>query len=146
MALTGKQEAFCQAVADGMTQSDAYRHAYNAEKMTAKSVIEKASELSANVNITSRVKELKDALSQKALWTREQSVNELVDIASLSKDAGQFGAATGAIKELNAMHGYNEAVKVEHSGSIGGLSITVQAVLPTGELVDDLDDDATDTV
>jgi hypothetical protein len=146
MALTGKQEAFCQAIADGMNQSDAYRHAYDADNMTSKSVTEKASELAANVNIKSRVNELKDALSQKAIWTREQSVNELVDIASLSKGAGQFGAATGAIKELNAMHGYNEAVKVEHSGSIGGLSITVQAVMPTGELVDDLDDDATDTV
>jgi len=146
MALTGKQEAFCQAVADGMNQSDAYRTAYSAEKMKPISINVNASKLMSDANVALRVKELKDALSQRALWTREQSVNELVDIASKSKGAGQFGAATGAIKELNAMHGYNEAVKVEHSGSIGGLSITVQAVMPTGELVDDLDDDATDTV
>jgi hypothetical protein len=125
MALTGKQEAFCQAVADGMTQSDAYRHAYSAEKMKPISINVNASKLMSDTNISLRVKELKDALSQKALWTREQSVSELVDIASLSKEAGQFGAATGAIKELNAMHGYNEAVKVELKGGITSIVRTI---------------------
>lgn len=120
MVLTGKQEAFCQAVADGLNQSDAYRKAYSAEKMKPVSITVNASKLMADANVALRVKELKEALSQKALWTREKSVSELIDIASLSKEAGQFGASTGAIKELNVMHGYNEAVKVEHSGSIGG--------------------------
>ena len=125
MALTGKQEAFCQAVADGMNQSDAYRTAYDAQGMSAPTVQNSAYKLMQNGEVTARIKELKDALSQKALWTREQSVNELVDIASKSKGAGQFGAATGAIKELNAMHGYNEAVKIDVTGGITSIVRTI---------------------
>ncbi len=121
MALTRKQEEFCQAIADGMNQSDAYRKAYSTEKMKPVSINVNASKLMADANVALRVKELKGALSQKALWTRENAVSELVSIVTLSKGAGQFGAATGAIKELNNMHGYNEAVKVEveHNGKVG---------------------------
>ena len=125
MALTAKQEAFCQAVADGMNQSDAYRTAYDAKGMAAATVQNSAYKLMQNGEVAARLKELKDALSQRALWTREQSVNELVDIATLSKEAGQFGAATGAIKELNAMHGYNEALKVDLTGGITSIVRTI---------------------
>lgn len=145
MMLTAKQEAFCQAIADGMNQSDAYRHAYNAENMKPESVNVNASKLMADTKVRLRVNDLKSVLAQKALWTREEAVTELKEIASMGKDGKQLGAATAAIKELNAMHGYNEPVKIEHSGSIGGLSIVVQAVAPSGELVDDLDDDTEDT-
>ena len=119
--LTAKQEAFCQAVADGMNQSDAYRHAYNAENMKPESVNVNASKLMADAKVKLRVRELKDALSLKALWTREDAVKELKDIASMGKDGKQLGAATAAIKELNSMHGYNEPIKfeVEHSGRVG---------------------------
>ena len=143
--LTIKQEAFCQAMADGMTQSDAYRHAFDASKMKNETIQNSAYKIMQKGDVSARVKELKDALSQKALWTREDAVCELKEIAAMGKDGKQLGAATAAIKELNAMHGYNEPVKVEHSGSIGGLSIVVQAVAPTGEVVGDLDDDTTDT-
>ena len=30
--LTGKQEKFCQCIADGMTQADAYRNAHKGQK------------------------------------------------------------------------------------------------------------------
>lgn len=43
--LTAKQEKFILAVVEGMTQADAYRHAYNASNMTDKTIIEKASKL-----------------------------------------------------------------------------------------------------
>lgn len=41
--LTAKQEAFAQAVSDGMTLSDAYRKAYDAENMKDSTVWSKAS-------------------------------------------------------------------------------------------------------
>ena len=43
--LTAKQEAFAQAVSDGMTLSDAYRKAYDAENMKDSTIWSKASEL-----------------------------------------------------------------------------------------------------
>ena len=110
--LTSKQEAFCQAIADGMTQADAYRTAYSAGKMTDKSVWERASHLIKDVKVTARVSELKSALEAKQLWTREMSVKGLVTAYKVANKAANASGMTGAIKELNAMHGYNEPAKL----------------------------------
>lgn len=107
--LTAKQEAFCQAIADGMTQADAYRSAYSAEKTSDKVVYVKASEMMADGKISVRVAELKAALEAKQLWTREMSVKALV--AAYKK--GNGSVQVSAIKELNAMHGYNEPAKLD---------------------------------
>jgi hypothetical protein len=109
--LTAKQEAFCQAIADGMTQADAYRAAYSAEKMTDKAIYVKASELMASGNVSVRVAELKQALADKQLWTREMSVKGLVAAYRVANEGKNASGMTGAIKELNAMHGYNEPTK-----------------------------------
>jgi hypothetical protein len=109
--LTAKQEAFCQAIADGMTQADAYRAAYSAEKMTDKAIYVKASELMASGNVSVRVAELKQALAEKQLWTREMSVKGLVAAYRVANEGKNASGMTGAIKELNAMHGYNEPTK-----------------------------------
>ena len=103
--LTPKQEAFCQAIADGMTQADAYRTAYSAAKMTDKSVWERASHLMKNVKVTARVSELKSALEAKQLWTREESVKTLAGIAK-DNDAKQADQIN-AVKALNTMHGFD---------------------------------------
>ena len=51
--LTGKQEKFCQCIADGMTQADAY----NAVNMKQDSVHVNASKLMADAKIAQRVAE-----------------------------------------------------------------------------------------
>ena len=120
--LTGKQEKFCQCIADGMTQADAYRASYNAEKMKPESVQVKASVLMADGKISLRVAELRGALAKKALWTREMSVKALVRAYKVAEDGGQSTAMTAAVKELNAMHGYNAPSKVDLSSSDGSMS------------------------
>ena len=116
MNLTAKQEAFAQAVASGKTQADSYRLAYNAIKMTDKQIWEKASEVKGNVKVTARVNELKAALADKALWTRQDSVEALKGVAQGVEAKGSEVVA--AIKELNSMHGYNEPIKHTIDGSI----------------------------
>ena len=116
--LTAKQEAFCQAIADGMTQADAYRTAYSAEKMADKTIWEKASALMADGKVTARVAELKQALAEKQLWSREMSVKGLVAAYRVASEGKNASGMTGAIKELNAMHGYNEPAKVNISGNL----------------------------
>ena len=120
--LTGKQEKFCQCIADGMTQADAYRTAYNAGKMKPESVQVNASKLMADANIALRVAELRGALAQKALWTREKSVAGLVKAFQVAEDAGNAAAMTGSIKELNAMHGFNAPAKVDLMNSDGSMA------------------------
>jgi len=101
--LTAKQEAFAQAIASGKTQADAYRLAYNADNMKDASVWSKASVLMSDVKVTSRVEELRGKLEKKELWTREMSVKALIG----AYKEGNPTAKIAAVKELNAMHGFN---------------------------------------
>lgn len=110
MALTAKQEAFAQAVASGMTQADAYRHAYDAENMGDNPIAVEACRLMADPNVSLRVKQLKDELACAALWSRLDSVQTLADIAK--GEEARASEKVAAIKELNAMHGFNEPSKV----------------------------------
>jgi hypothetical protein len=115
MTLTFKQEAFAQAIADGMTQADAYRSAYDAEGMADNTIYSKASVLMSDGKVAERVRELKAALSEKVLWTREMSVRALKE----TYETGAGSVKVAAVKELNAMHGYNEPSKLHVEGNIG---------------------------
>lgn len=114
MALTPKQEKFAQLVADGMTQADAYRTAYNCKKIST-TQIESASKLMSDPNIYTRVAELKEMLVNKALWTKEDSINKLKEALEISDKPQEI---VQVIKELNAMHGFNAPIKTELSGSL----------------------------
>lgn len=116
MALTSKQEAFAQAIADGLNQSDAYRKAYDAEGMKPETVQNSAYKLMQNGEVTARVDELRSQLEEKALWTREMSVKALQRIVQGSDKGGEVVAA---VKELNAMHGYIAPTKSETKVSGG---------------------------
>lgn len=114
MKLTAKQEAFAQAMADGASQADAYRKSYGQGRMSDTTIHQKASRLMGKVQ--ARVTELRGKLEAKALWTRERSVAVLADIA----DGMECKAVerVAAVKELNAMHGFNAPAKVELQGAI----------------------------
>ena len=107
MSLTAKQEAFAQGLANGLGQADAYRAAYDAENMKDNSIYRKAHDLIENVKITARVAELKKTTVAKLLWTREMSVKALVQ----AYKEGTGSTKVAAVKELNAMHGFNEPTK-----------------------------------
>ena len=112
--LTAKQEAFAQAIADGMGQADAYRIAYDAEKMSTNNIYSKASVLMSDGKVAARVAELKAQVAEKQLWSREMSVKALVQ----AYREGSGAVKVSAVKELNAMHGYNEPSKLSITGSM----------------------------
>lgn len=111
MALTGKQEAFAQAVASGMTQADAYRSAYSAENFSDAALYEEASRVANYPEVSQRVRELKEATAIAAIWTRLDSVRTLADIAVDGE--ARANEKVSAVKELNAMHGFNAPAKVD---------------------------------
>ena len=113
--LTAKQEAFAQAIADGMGQADAYRTAYDAENMKDDSIYPIASKLMSNHKIATRVAELKSQLQSKQLWSREMSVKALVQ----AYKEGNGAVKVSAVKELNAMHGFNAPQKIDVTGELG---------------------------
>jgi len=116
--LTPKQEKFAQCIADGMSQADAYRTAFDAGNMKAETIYSKASVLMADGKVTARVSELRERLTSKALWTREKSVQALEKVL----EEGPPAAQVSAVKELNLMHGFNEPIKLDLSSSDGTMS------------------------
>ena len=119
MKLTAKQEAFAQAIADGMTQADAYRNAFNVKSTTKpESIWDSASKIMGNPEVAHRVSELKEKLASKALWSREMSIKALVRAFQLAEKGINPQAMTGAIKEINAMHGFNAPQKIDLSAEL----------------------------
>jgi hypothetical protein len=57
------------------------------------------------------VSELKAQVAEKQLWTREMSVLGLMKAFEVGQQEKQPAAMTGAVKELNIMHGFNEPTK-----------------------------------
>jgi peptidyl-tRNA hydrolase len=112
--LTAKQEAFCQGIADGLGQADAYRMAYDAEGMKDNTVYSKASIMMSEGKVKARVVELKAQVAEKQLWSREMSVKALVQ----AYREGSGAVKVSAVKELNAMHGYNEPSKLNVTGNM----------------------------
>ena len=116
MALTPKQEAFAQAVVSGLSQSDAYRKAYDAAKMKPETVQNNAYKLVGNNDVATRIAALRKALESKGLWTREKSVLALAAIADGTE--AKPTEIVAAIKELNLMHGFNAPTKLEVGGTL----------------------------
>ena len=116
MTLTAKQEAFCQAVANGMTQAEAYRTNYDIDpNCKPETIWVNASQLMADTNVSQRVATLKDEIAAKALWTREDSVRTLKSVIDGNDKGSEI---TGAVKVLNDMHGYNAPKEITVNGSL----------------------------
>lgn len=76
MTLTAKQENFCQAIASGMNQSDAYRSAYDAGNMKPETVQSKACLLMAEGKVKNRVTLLKQALIETWLAKKAETLDD----------------------------------------------------------------------
>lgn len=118
MSLTPKQEKFARCITDGMTQADAYRAAYDASNMKPDTIHKRASELMLDGAVKGRIQELRAKLEEKAIWTREMSVKALVQAYKVAQAQNSASGMSAAIKELNAMHGYNAPKQLELSGGL----------------------------
>jgi phage terminase small subunit len=93
--MTPKQEAFAQAVASGINQSDAYRQAYNA-KGKASGINVSACKLMANPNVAQRVAEIRAKGAERAAMTLEGHLEALAELRDRADAARQFSAAIAA--------------------------------------------------
>lgn len=113
MKLTGKQELFVNGLIEGKSQRQAYIDAgYSVENRSESDIDSLASKLTKNYKVSTRLTELKAELKDKALWTREESINDLKWIKEQSrKTIEEYGevkhapatAYLGAITELNKL-------------------------------------------
>ena len=114
--LTPKQEKFARNVAKGMKQVDAYRDAYDAKTSSKNSQRVQAFEVARNSNVSDMIEDLKRRAEKGVVWTREMAMTALLDTYHMAKDQNSATGATGALKELNSMYGFNEAVKLNIGG------------------------------
>ena len=84
--LTPKQEAFVQALIAGKSQREAYKEAYNAANMKDKTIDEKACVLFKTDKVRKRYEELLEEHKQKALYTREEAINDLIWIKEKARE------------------------------------------------------------
>lgn len=114
--LTPKQERFARNVAEGMPQVDAYRDAYNVTTENKNTHRVKAYDLSRQSNVSVMIEELKARAERNVVWTRQMAVEALLEAADIARVQKHSQGMTGALKELNAMYGYNEATKINIGG------------------------------
>lgn len=118
--LTPKQESFALAVASGMTQSDAYREAFNVRPTTkTDSINQAASKLMADPKISSRVNELRKPIAEKAMITLEGHISRLKELADIALQNGQVAAAIKA-EELCGKASGIYVEKKQITGADGG--------------------------
>lgn len=119
MALTSKQEKFCQEVAKGKTYSDAYRVAYDCEKSSDTTINRKAYELIENGNITARIEKLREPALEEVTHTLSESIqqdknlieryeNALDKLSCLTTPENELTAAERTIRYIGSS-GYNGA-------------------------------------
>ena len=131
MALTPKQEKYVQGLVAGLSQRQAYIQAYSTKNMKDTTIDNNAYKLMQNNEISTRYNELMEEHNNKALWTREEAINELKwlykqAIKSIKEQddgyvrQGTSSALLGAIQELNKLEDLYPSDKhqVEHIGQV----------------------------
>lgn len=121
MPLTPKQEAFALAYVETGNASEAYRRAYNAEKMKPETVNRTAKGLLDNRKIATRVAELQAEHVERHKLTVDDLLAELEQArqAALTAETAQSSAAVAATMGKAKLLGLDKQV-IEHTGKGGG--------------------------
>lgn len=94
--LTIKQEAFCQRYIETGNASEAYRQAYDAERMKPESINRKAKELTDNGKIAARLDEMRQGLAKAHGVTIASLLGELEEARIVAKGREQGAAMVAA--------------------------------------------------
>ena len=112
-SLTAKQELFSKLVAlDGLSISEAYKQSYNCENMKIDSIYQLSCRLSKQVKVTSRIKELSEAVTGEMVanvaWTKERFIKEAESNLIQSRDLGQMNPANSSLQLIGKVTGILE--------------------------------------
>ena len=109
--LTAQQEKFAQAIAlEDMNQADAYRSAYNTDRMSDETIWVKASNLANQDKVRVRIAELRKECMTPKVMSAQKRREKLTELAE-SEDPN---VAMKAIDLLNKMDGeYVQKVQAE---------------------------------
>lgn len=129
MSLTPKQEKFIQGIVSGLSQREAYKQAYNTSRMKEETIDVKASELFNDGKVTVRYKALMKEHKDKALYTREEAINDLIWMKEKAREdiecrglrqanGGHFLKAVNELCQLEDLYPSKEESKKDNEENI----------------------------
>lgn len=129
MSLTTNQEIFVQRMVEGFSQRESYRFAYNCEKWKDSSVDTEASKLFNTPKILQRYNELIEEHKNKALYTREEAINDLIWMKEKAREdiecrglrqanGGHFLKAVNELCQLEDLYPSKEESKKDNEENI----------------------------
>jgi len=110
MSLTPKQEKFARAYVETVNASEAYRLAYDAERMKPETVNKRASELLTSGAITGRIGELQAEHRKQHDITVERITAMYLEDRELAHQLGNPSAAVSATTGLARLYGLDKQV------------------------------------
>jgi hypothetical protein len=119
--LTAKQDKFARLVAEGKTQADAYRLAYNSAKMKSETVQNSAYKLMQNGDVTARVDELKKEFTKKldivSTITVERQIKYTQIAIKKCLELGDFNNYLKAMDMQNKLIGLYAPTKTDNTNT-----------------------------
>ena len=94
--LTTKQESFAQAIVKGSNQADAYRLAYDAEKMKDETIWSNASRLVIDRRVQARIKKLRQPSVNKVSLTLDKHLDDLLVLREKATNDEKWSSAIQA--------------------------------------------------
>ena len=114
MALTRKQERFCEEYVKCGNAAEAYRRAYKTDKMKSVTVWNESSKLMDNHDVTMRIKTIQDAAAKEAQVTLEGHLNKLAELRDMAISDGLINAAiTAEVSRGKAAGLYTDRLKAD---------------------------------
>jgi hypothetical protein len=118
-----RHERFCQELAKGKSQAEAYELAGYKGDRTA------ASRLSTNANVQNRLAELQQRSAAKAEITVDSIREMLLEDRQLARGLGQAAAAVSAVEKLAKLYGHMIDRKEVRTGTLDELPAATLAEL-----------------
>ena len=116
--LTPKQEDFCRFYIETGNASEAYRKAYDCERMKAETVNRNAAALLANNKIATRLEELRAEIAKRHEVTEDSLIAELEEARDLAKNLMNPAAMVSATMGKAKITGFDKKV-LQHQNPDG---------------------------
>lgn len=114
MTLTPKQEEFCRVYVETGNASEAYRRAYDCDRMKPATINRKATELMQNGTITARLGKLQAEAAERSEVSVDRHLAMLAIIRDQAMADGKYGAAVSAEVSRGKLCGFYTD-RVHHS-------------------------------
>ena len=94
--LTAPQQAYCEHISQGMSQSDAYKMAYPGSAPAT--IYSQSSRMAKLPHIMQEIERLRAPVVQQQAWNRERLVRELWELSQAARLKHQYGSAVRSLE------------------------------------------------